>query len=106
MTEQRTTDGTRASAHERRLALLGEVYGLVTRTVEGLGAQGFARPTPAEGRNGKGPAFRPPRAEAWNVKELLFHQLLDAQRALVALATPSQAEPDVDAVSYWAPFRP
>lgn len=49
---------------------------------------------------------RPSRAAAWTVKELLLHQLLDARRALVALATPAQGEPDVDEVTYWRPFRP
>jgi hypothetical protein len=44
----------------------------------------------------------------WTVRELLFHQLLDAQRTLVALASPAAAgdEPDVDSVSYWRPFTP
>jgi hypothetical protein len=49
-----------------------------------------------------------PTRTAWTVRELLFHQLLDAQRTLVALASP--ADPgqaaDVDAVSYWRPFTP
>lgn len=49
---------------------------------------------------------RPSRASAWTVKELLFHQLLDARRALVAAATPAATAPDVDHVSYWRPFRP
>jgi hypothetical protein len=50
---------------------------------------------------------RPTRTE-WTVRELLFHQLLDAQRTLVALASPAAAgeEPDVDSVSYWRPFFP
>jgi Mycothiol maleylpyruvate isomerase N-terminal domain len=50
---------------------------------------------------------RPTRTE-WTVRELLFHQLLDAQRTLVALASPADAgeEPDVDSVSYWRPFFP
>jgi hypothetical protein len=44
----------------------------------------------------------------WTVRELLFHQLLDAQRTLVALASPAgpDGRPDVDAVSYWRPFQP
>jgi hypothetical protein len=37
---------------------------------------------------------------------LLFHMLLDAQRALVTFATPASGEADVDFISYWAPFRP
>ena len=50
---------------------------------------------------------RPTRTD-WTVRELLFHQLLDAQRTLVALASPAapEEEPDVDSVSYWRPFFP
>jgi hypothetical protein len=50
---------------------------------------------------------RPTRTD-WTVRELLFHQLLDAQRTLVALASPAEPdeEPDVDPVSYWRPFFP
>ena len=45
---------------------------------------------------------------AWTVRELLFHQLLDAQRTLVAMASPADPdEPaDVDSVTYWTPFFP
>jgi hypothetical protein len=49
---------------------------------------------------------RPTRAAAWNVRQLLFHQLLDAQRALVAFSTPAAEEADVDEATYWRPFRP
>ncbi|GGO78960.1 maleylpyruvate isomerase N-terminal domain-containing protein [Nocardioides deserti] len=49
---------------------------------------------------------RPSRAEAWTVRELLLHQLSDARRALVALATPAEGPADVDAVTYWRAFRP
>jgi mycothiol maleylpyruvate isomerase-like protein len=48
---------------------------------------------------------RPTRTE-WTVRELLFHQLLDAQRTLVALASPTDEPADVDSVSYWRPFFP
>ena len=34
---------------------------------------------------------RAPDAHRWTVRELLFHQLLDAQRTLVALASPAAA---------------
>jgi hypothetical protein len=37
---------------------------------------------------------------------LLYHLLLDAQRALVSFATPAAGTADVDFISYWAPFRP
>jgi hypothetical protein len=42
----------------------------------------------------------------WTRADLLYHLLLDAHRALVTFATPATARPDVDFVSYWAPFRP
>ncbi len=45
-------------------------------------------------------------AQSWTVRELLFHVLLDAQRALVTAATPDIARPDVDQVGYWASWRP
>lgn len=71
--------------------LLDELWRTVTAVVEPLDEAAFGRAT---------------RAAGWTVRDLLFHQLLDAQRALVALASPSDAEPDVDAASYWAAFRP
>jgi hypothetical protein len=49
---------------------------------------------------------RPSRCRGWSRGDLLFHMLLDAQRALVTFATPAADEPDVDFVSYWAPLRP
>ena len=49
---------------------------------------------------------RPSRCLGWTRADLLYHMLLDAQRALVAFATPATGMTDVDFVSYWAPFRP
>lgn len=46
------------------------------------------------------------RCRGWTRADVLFHTLLDAQRALVTFATPGAREPDADFVSYWAPFRP
>jgi Mycothiol maleylpyruvate isomerase N-terminal domain len=46
------------------------------------------------------------RCAGWSRADVLFHTLLDAQRALVTFATPATAQPDVDFVSYWKPFRP
>ncbi len=71
--------------------LLGSVYDQVTGAVADLEDRDFLRRT---------------RAKAWCVQDLLFHLLLDAQRALLTFATPTSAEPDVDAVTYWLPFRP
>jgi Mycothiol maleylpyruvate isomerase N-terminal domain len=48
----------------------------------------------------------PSGCRGWSRGDLLFHMLLDAQRALVTFATPANGEADVDFISYWAPFRP
>jgi uncharacterized protein (TIGR03083 family) len=50
--------------------------------------------------------LRPTRCRGWTVVDLLFHLVCDAQRALVALASPATGPADVDHVTYWAPFRP
>jgi hypothetical protein len=79
----------------RRYASLGDLldvaYGAITKVIRGLEADEFELRT---------------RTEAWNVKELLFHQLLDAQRALVGFATPEEGPADVTAVTYWHTFNP
>jgi uncharacterized protein (TIGR03083 family) len=51
-------------------------------------------------------ALQPSRCAGWTVSDVLYHQLLDARRALVTFATPSSDQPDNDAVSYWRPFSP
>jgi hypothetical protein len=48
----------------------------------------------------------PTGCAGWSVRDLVFHMRADAQRALVALATPAGAAPDTDAVSYWSHWRP
>ncbi len=48
----------------------------------------------------------PTGCAGWSVRDLVFHLRGDAQRALVALATPAGTAPDTDAVSYWASWRP
>ncbi len=47
---------------------------------------------------------RPTRCRGWLVADLLFHVLCDAQRALVALASPADGPATVDSVSYWHSF--
>jgi hypothetical protein len=42
----------------------------------------------------------------WCVRDLLFHLAGDAQRALVALAAPSDEPVDTDEVSYWRAWQP
>ena len=49
---------------------------------------------------------RPSRCLGWTRADLLYHMLLDAQRALVTFASPATGTADVDFVSYWEPFRP
>ena len=44
------------------------------------------------------------RCHGWVVADVLFHLLCDAQRALVALASPAPGPPDRDFVTYWAGF--
>ena len=46
-------------------------------------------------------SWRSTRCAGWVVRDLVFHLLADAQRALVALATPATEDPDCDAVTYW-----
>jgi hypothetical protein len=66
-------------------------YRSVTDVVTGLGEAELMRPTGCAG---------------WAVTDVLFHQLLDAQRALVAFATPVTEPADRDDVTYWAEFTP
>jgi uncharacterized protein (TIGR03083 family) len=70
---------------------LGKTYGRLTETLQGLSDADFARPT---------------RCAGMAVGPLLVHLLYDAERALVAFASPSTAEPDRDFVSYWKDFPP
>lgn len=80
-----------ASAEPEHAAALRDAYTLVVATVSGRPDADFGRPT---------------RAAGWTVRDLLFHLLLDAQRALRTFATPAADPPDVDATSYWTAFRP
>lgn len=75
----------------RARAAMVASYQAVTDDVSKLGEDELARPS---------------RCLGWSRGDLLFHLLLDAQRALVTFATPAAGEPDVDFASYWAPFQP
>jgi uncharacterized protein (TIGR03083 family) len=70
-------------------ATLGRAYGRLTEVAQGLSGADFAKAT---------------RCEGMEVGPLLVHLLYDAERALVAFASPSVAEPDRDFVSYWRDF--
>ncbi|MGD1053067.1 MAG: maleylpyruvate isomerase N-terminal domain-containing protein [Candidatus Dormibacteria bacterium] len=73
------------------LRALGRTYRAITGIVTALPDAAFDRATGCEG---------------WSVRDLLFHLLLDPQRALVALASPANEEPTVDLVSYWRGYQP
>ncbi|MDV6012604.1 maleylpyruvate isomerase N-terminal domain-containing protein [Haloechinothrix sp. LS1_15] len=51
-------------------------------------------------------SWLPTGCTGWTVRDLLFHLLRDAQRALVALASPAGTDPDTDAISYWRSRKP
>jgi hypothetical protein len=48
----------------------------------------------------------PTGCAGWSVRDLVFHMRGDAERALVALASPARTAPDTDAVTYWTHWRP
>jgi len=50
--------------------------------------------------------WRPTELPGWAVRDLIFHLLGDAQRALVALARPSRHACDTDEISYWRGWQP
>ncbi|MEV0981468.1 maleylpyruvate isomerase N-terminal domain-containing protein [Streptomyces sp. NPDC049915] len=51
-------------------------------------------------------SWLPTGCTGWAVRDLVFHCLSDAQRALVALHTPATAPADRDAVTYWHDWAP
>jgi Mycothiol maleylpyruvate isomerase N-terminal domain len=48
--------------------------------------------------------MRASRCAGWAVGDVLYHQLLDARRALRTFATPGRGPADRDDISYWQPF--
>src|SRR5215467_5464028 len=50
--------------------------------------------------------MRPTRCAGWAVADVVYHQLLDARRALRTFASPSDAPVDCDDVSYWRDYAP
>ena len=70
--------------------LIEDTYAAVTDAVRDLSEEQLRGPTRTE----------------WSVAELVWHQCLDAIRALAAAATVVVEEPDVDAVTYWADYTP
>lgn len=70
---------------------LDAIYRRISETVSVLGAADLQRPS---------------RCAGWTVGDVLYHQLLDARRALVTFASPAEGEPDVDEVTYWRHSTP
>src|SRR5215471_11174896 len=73
------------------LGALDAVYRKVTGVTAGLGEADLMRPT---------------RCAGWAVADVLYHELLDARRALRTFASPSEAPVDRDDVSYWRDYAP
>ena len=71
--------------------LVGPAYDALTAVLREVDEDGSWSPTGCRG---------------WAVRDLTFHCLSDAQRALVALHTPTADEPDRDAVTYWTDWAP
>jgi hypothetical protein len=71
--------------------LVGPAYDALTAVLRAVDEDGSWSPTGCRG---------------WSVRDLTFHCLSDAQRALVALHTPADAAPDRDAVTYWTDWVP
>ncbi|KUL46151.1 maleylpyruvate isomerase [Streptomyces sp. NRRL F-4489] len=44
---------------------------------------------------------RPSGCAGWLVRDLVCHLVIDAQDVLITLATPTEAEPTADAITYW-----
>ncbi|WP_217237958.1 maleylpyruvate isomerase N-terminal domain-containing protein [Streptomyces sp. AC555_RSS877] len=51
-------------------------------------------------------SWLPTDCAGWAVRDLVFHCVADAQRALVALHTPATGPADRDAVTYWRQWAP
>lgn len=75
----------------RETDLLAEAYAPLLRLADSVGETEGWTPTLLPG---------------WVVRDLLFHLASDAQRALVALATPAGRPADTDEVGYWSSWRP
>jgi uncharacterized protein (TIGR03083 family) len=67
------------------------IYGNVTAAVRGLGDADLMRPS---------------RCAGWTVGDVLYHELLDARRALRTFVSPSTETVEVTDISYWMPFSP
>ena len=78
---------------EQAVALdaLDAVYGQLTETVTGLGGAELMLPS---------------RCAGWAAGDVLYHQLMDARRALRTFASPDPGPADCDDVTYWQDYAP
>lgn len=86
MTTARLAQHGPGAHHDPALSALRIAYSDLATIVSSIDEQG---------------AWRPTRCTGWVVRDLLLHLLGDAQRGLVALATPASGPADRDAVTYW-----
>jgi uncharacterized protein (TIGR03083 family) len=73
------------------LDALDAAYGQLTDTVTGLGAAELMLPS---------------RCAGWVAGDVLYHQLMDARRALRTFASPDPGPADRDDVTYWQAYAP
>lgn len=57
------------------------------------------------GSLGRDELLVPSGCRGWSNVDLVFHLLLDAQRALVTFNSPSEGPPDRDFITYWEGFQ-
>jgi Mycothiol maleylpyruvate isomerase N-terminal domain len=79
----------KSSDPEGRVVALTKAYDDVEAALRPLGRKDLLSPSACVG---------------WSKADLVFHMLLDAERALVALHSPAAGPPDVDSVTYWRAF--
>jgi len=75
-------------------------------TLADLLASSYGAVTAAVSADASGRLVLRTRCQGWIVRDVLYHQLLDARRALRTYVSPARGEPDVDDVTYWNDFSP
>ncbi len=69
-------------------------------------AGGYGNLSEVAGQLSETSMMLPSRCAGWTVGDVLYHQLLDARRALRTFASPSGDPADVDDISYWRAYGP
>ncbi len=80
--------------------------GLERAAVQDALEAGYQNVTAVADRLAEADLMLPSRCAGWAVADVLYHQFLDARRALRTFASPSADPPDVDDVSYWRHYAP